>query len=150
MTWLSVDLPEPFGPMIACTSPGFTVSDSPWRISLSSTRTFRSFTSSNAVIRYFPSCPPRRRWMGLSYLRSIELRARKETRTLPPEAYQQAITAERKSRTFRFPRPFRRLSSHSPTRPQHQRAQQPPLPRQERTGSQISPPPTTGGSSKLI
>src|SRR5687768_8248921 len=48
----SVDLPEPFGPMIACTSPLFTVSESPWRISRSSTRTFRSFTSSNAVIRF--------------------------------------------------------------------------------------------------
>src|SRR5436190_17321812 len=52
MTWLSVDLPEPFGPMIACTSPGFTVSVSPCRISLSSTRTFRSLTSSNAVVLF--------------------------------------------------------------------------------------------------
>src|SRR4051794_20590839 len=54
MTCDSVDLPEPFGPMIACTSPGLTVSDSPWRISRSSTRTCRFFTSSNAVI-FFPS-----------------------------------------------------------------------------------------------
>src|ERR1700693_2086566 len=53
MTWLSVDLPEPFGPMMACTSPLFTVSESPWRISRSSTRTCRFFTSSNAVI-FFP------------------------------------------------------------------------------------------------
>src|SRR3954466_8035089 len=50
MTWESVDLPEPFGPMIACTSPGLTVSDSPWRISRSSTRTCRFLTSSNDII----------------------------------------------------------------------------------------------------
>src|SRR6266567_1393531 len=53
MTCDSVDLPEPFGPMIACTSPGFTVSDSPWRISLSSTRTFRSLTSSSDITTTF-------------------------------------------------------------------------------------------------
>src|ERR1700704_4911794 len=52
MTWLSVDLPEPFGPMIAWTSPGFTVSDSPWRISRSSTRTCRFLTSSRDI-RFF-------------------------------------------------------------------------------------------------
>src|SRR6266550_5246941 len=50
MTCDNVDLPEPFGPMIACTSPGFTVSDSPWRISRSSTRTFRSLTSSSDIL----------------------------------------------------------------------------------------------------
>src|SRR6478752_4409385 len=63
MTWLSVDLPEPLGPMIACTSPGFTVSDSPWRISRSSTRTCRFLTSSNAVIFFlcFPRPEQRRR-----------------------------------------------------------------------------------------
>src|SRR3982074_3363009 len=49
MTWLSVDLPEPFGPMMACTSPLFTVSESPWRISRSSTRTCRSLTSNNDI-----------------------------------------------------------------------------------------------------
>src|ERR1700761_5959542 len=38
--------------MMACTSPGFTVSVSPWRISRSSTRTCRFLTSSNAVIRF--------------------------------------------------------------------------------------------------
>src|SRR5262245_37749063 len=54
MTCDSVDLPEPFGPMIACTSPLITVSDSPWRISRSSTRTCKFLTSSNAVI-FFPS-----------------------------------------------------------------------------------------------
>src|SRR5262249_13309542 len=36
----------------ACTSPLFTVSDSPWRISRSSTRTCRSFTSSSAIILF--------------------------------------------------------------------------------------------------
>src|ERR1700692_1275424 len=49
MTWLSVDLPEPFGPMMACTSPWFTVSERPWRISRSSTRTCRFLTSSSAI-----------------------------------------------------------------------------------------------------
>src|SRR5258705_364518 len=49
MTWLSVDLPEPFGPMMACTSPLFTVSESPWRISRSSTRTSRFLTSSSDI-----------------------------------------------------------------------------------------------------
>src|ERR1700704_1311228 len=49
MTWLSVDLPEPFGPMMACTSPLFTVSESPWRISFSSTRTCRFLTSSSGI-----------------------------------------------------------------------------------------------------
>src|SRR5690348_15111230 len=38
--------------MIACTSPLFTVSDSPWRISRSSTRTCRSLTSSNDIILF--------------------------------------------------------------------------------------------------
>src|ERR1039457_2950262 len=57
MTWESVDLPEPFGPMMACTSPLFTVSDSPWRISRSSTRTCRFLTSSNGItfFRFFSS-----------------------------------------------------------------------------------------------
>src|SRR3984957_17598666 len=57
MTWLSVDLPEPFGPMMACTSPLFTVSESPWRISRSSTRTCRFLTSSNGItfFRFFSS-----------------------------------------------------------------------------------------------
>src|SRR3954453_3922714 len=58
MTWESVDLPEPFGPMIACTSPGLTVSDSPWRISRSSTRTCRFLTSSNDI-RFFRFALPR-------------------------------------------------------------------------------------------
>src|SRR5690348_5451586 len=50
MTCDSVDLPEPFGPMIACTSPSFTVNESPWRISRSSTRTCRFLISSNAIV----------------------------------------------------------------------------------------------------
>src|ERR1700682_4226102 len=58
MTCESVDLPEPFGPMIACTSPGFTVRDSPWRISRSSTRTCRFFTSSNDILISFPNRHP--------------------------------------------------------------------------------------------
>src|SRR6267154_574813 len=49
MTWESVDLPEPFGPMMACTWPLLTVSESPWRISRSSTRTCRFLTSSNGI-----------------------------------------------------------------------------------------------------
>src|SRR6266436_2581592 len=55
MTWLSVDFPEPFGPMMACTSPLFTVSESPWRISRSSTRTCRFLTSSSDItfFRFF-------------------------------------------------------------------------------------------------
>src|SRR5580700_10217371 len=63
MTWLSVDLPEPFGPMMACTSPLFTVSESPWRISRSSTRTCRSLTSSSGIhlilnlVRQFEALP---------------------------------------------------------------------------------------------
>src|ERR1700731_3736961 len=57
MTWLSVDLPEPFGPMMACTSPLFTVSESPWRISRSSTRTCRSLTSSNGILSFLTRHP---------------------------------------------------------------------------------------------
>src|SRR3981081_1116260 len=49
MTWLSVDLPEPFGPMMAGTWPLFTVRESPWRISRSSTRTCRFLTSSSGI-----------------------------------------------------------------------------------------------------
>src|SRR5688572_9011577 len=37
----SVDLPAPFGPMIACTSPGRTVRLSPLRMSLPATRAWR-------------------------------------------------------------------------------------------------------------
>src|SRR3978361_645076 len=63
MTWLSVDLPEPFGPMMACTSPLLTVSDRPWRISRSSTRTCRFLTSSNGItlFRFLGTHPAERR-----------------------------------------------------------------------------------------
>src|SRR5471030_2606616 len=63
MTWESVDLPEPFGPMIACTSPLFTVSESPWRISRSSTRTCRFLTSNSGItfFRFYPRPEERRR-----------------------------------------------------------------------------------------
>ena len=40
----SVDLPEPFGPMMACTSPAFTSRSMPRRISLPSTEACRFFT----------------------------------------------------------------------------------------------------------
>src|SRR5947209_7928766 len=46
MTYESVDLPDPFGPMMAATSPAFTVSDSPSRIFLPSTSTWRFLISS--------------------------------------------------------------------------------------------------------
>src|ERR1700704_2137653 len=52
MTCDSVDLPEPFGPMMACTSPLFTVSDSAWRISRSSTRTCRFLTSNSDILSF--------------------------------------------------------------------------------------------------
>src|SRR6266545_7728673 len=41
----SVLLPEPFGPMIACTSPLRTTRSIPFRISFPSTFTWRSFTT---------------------------------------------------------------------------------------------------------
>src|SRR6266508_3761487 len=43
----SVLLPEPFGPMIACTSPLRTTRSIPFRISFPSTLTWRSFTMSS-------------------------------------------------------------------------------------------------------
>ena len=47
----SVDLPEPFGPMMACTSPAPTVSESPWRICVPDTDV-QVFISSNVVILF--------------------------------------------------------------------------------------------------
>src|SRR5256885_16917013 len=64
MTCESVDLPEPFGPMIACTSPLFTVSESPWRISRSSTRTCRFLTSSNGILSFLTRHPEVRAVFG--------------------------------------------------------------------------------------
>ena len=49
-TEASVDLPEPFGPIRAWTSPGRTVRSTPWRISTpSSLETCRSTTSKSGV-----------------------------------------------------------------------------------------------------
>src|ERR1700753_1162556 len=86
MTWESVDLPEPFGPMIACTSPLFTVSDSPWRISRSSTRTCRFLTSSSAIILFHldPRPEERRRRVskGVADIRSLAHPSRRRLRDL--------------------------------------------------------------------
>src|SRR5436190_22204616 len=49
-TYESVDLPEPFGPMMACTSPAAIESDSPFRISLPSTATYSSLISSMILL----------------------------------------------------------------------------------------------------
>src|ERR1700676_5276138 len=71
MTCDSVDLPEPFGPMMACTSPLFTMSESPWRISRSSTRTCRSLTSSSGItfIRFLRPGVRRRRLSDRAFQR---------------------------------------------------------------------------------
>ena len=58
---LSVDLPEPFGPMMACTSPAIHGQVSPGG-SLASIRTCRFFTSSIAVISTPSSARLMRRW----------------------------------------------------------------------------------------
>src|SRR5437867_6580681 len=47
--WANVLLPEPFGPITACTSPAFTVRSTPFRISLPSTLTWRFRTSSSGL-----------------------------------------------------------------------------------------------------
>src|SRR5260221_14263037 len=44
-----VDLPEPFGPMTACTSPDRTTRSMPWRISLPATLACRSVMTSSAI-----------------------------------------------------------------------------------------------------
>src|SRR6266566_3969580 len=46
-TWASVLFPEPFGPMIACTSPVWTVRSTPVRISRPSTEAWRFLTCSS-------------------------------------------------------------------------------------------------------
>jgi hypothetical protein len=51
----NVLLPEPFGPMSAWISPFFTWSESPFKISLPSTLTWRSFTIRSAVMSVVPS-----------------------------------------------------------------------------------------------
>src|SRR5215470_5083420 len=61
-TCASVDLPEPFGPMRACTLPRLTESSSPLRIFLPSTSTCRFFTSSRCIRSYLdprPEEPPK-------------------------------------------------------------------------------------------
>src|SRR5437016_1278652 len=47
-TFASVDLPEPFGPMMACTSPLLTLRLMPFRISLPSTEAYRSRISNKS------------------------------------------------------------------------------------------------------
>src|SRR3990167_5999829 len=51
-TWARVLLPEPFGPMIACTSPAFTRSVMPRRISRPSTLACRLLISSMLHLRF--------------------------------------------------------------------------------------------------
>src|SRR6266851_2603330 len=51
-TWASVLLPLPLGPMMACTSPAFTVRLMPFRISRSPTLACRSLISSSAIRLY--------------------------------------------------------------------------------------------------
>src|SRR6059036_3155632 len=48
-TWASVLFPDPFGPMMACTSPARTVRSTPRRISLPSIPACRFLISSNTV-----------------------------------------------------------------------------------------------------
>src|SRR5215204_6290177 len=50
ITWDRVDLPEPFGPMMACTSPERTVRSMPLRISLPATPARRAVISSSAIV----------------------------------------------------------------------------------------------------
>src|SRR6185436_19295003 len=52
-TFASVDLPEPFGPMIACTSPLLTVRLMPFRISLPSTDACKFLISNTNLLRKF-------------------------------------------------------------------------------------------------
>src|SRR5438045_1703941 len=89
MTWDSVDLPEPFGPMIACTSPRLTVSDSPWRISRSSTRTWRFLTSSNDIplFRLSRSLHPeeRRRRVSKDLADNLSSHPSRRPQTRPPQ-----------------------------------------------------------------
>src|SRR5438270_2485327 len=47
--WESVLLPDPFGPITACTSPLLTASETPLRISRPSTLTRRSLISKSAI-----------------------------------------------------------------------------------------------------
>ena len=58
-TYASVDLPEPLGPMIACTSPAGTSSDTPFRIGLSATVAWR-FSILNIQTLFFHGVAARR------------------------------------------------------------------------------------------
>src|SRR6478735_9048588 len=49
ITWDRVDLPEPLGPMTACTSPERTTRSIPWRISLPSTPARRPWITSSDI-----------------------------------------------------------------------------------------------------
>src|SRR5512142_197360 len=60
----SVLFPEPFGPMIACTSPWRTMRSIPLRIGLPSTSTWRSLISRSGTLLSF-SVPARHRESGL-------------------------------------------------------------------------------------
>ena len=65
-TLLNVLLPEPFGPMIACTSPGFTVRLMPFNISLPLILACKFLTSNiTFYIIIIPHCPPTR-WTATS------------------------------------------------------------------------------------
>src|SRR6266436_8149984 len=86
MTWESVDFPEPFGPMMAWTSPLFTVSVSPWRISRSSTRTCRSLTSSSGIFlfRLFLVSRERRRRVSKDVANNLSSHPSRRQLTRPP------------------------------------------------------------------
>src|SRR5205807_1746534 len=61
-TFANVDLPEPFGPMMACTSPFFTRSVMPIKIGLSPTETCRFLISNTGSPL---NVIPRGRWRGI-------------------------------------------------------------------------------------
>src|SRR2546428_13945264 len=70
-TFARVLFPDPFGPMIAWTSPTFTVRSTPFRISLSPTFARNPLTSSRAIVL---SSAPR----GASAHRALEVQAHRE------------------------------------------------------------------------
>src|SRR5437660_10195731 len=63
-TFASVDLPEPFGPMMACTSPLVTLRSMPFRISLPSTDAYRSRISNKAFSLINSQLPAFSRQLG--------------------------------------------------------------------------------------
>ena len=52
ITFASVLLPEPFGPISACVSPRFTIRFTPLRIGLPSTDAHRFLTSKTGVVSF--------------------------------------------------------------------------------------------------